>query len=328
MVGVGAVADASVNKSAAGQAPFSKFKTNALAAVHKAVTYAQLNPGVKTKKRKQLEPARLKEMTDVEKSYIAGFIDGDGSVFIGNGTMPVITIRQTIKKKDILEYIQQTTGIGSLSVAVKQSSKTQEQHHWHCSLTESVALAGVLHPYLREKAGKALVMSKMDISRNQRQLNTGLRAEFEVAKKKELKVQALESDKPVHPEHISEYGKLTLQVDIHYLAAFTEAEGSFMININKGKCSLRIGVGQKARWILYQYVLFFEYGAIYKNNSNGCSEWVVTDMEQGYFFMAQILPHVKSYAIKAQIDLIMTNGVNVETKELLNQYKAQKNVKA
>lgn len=99
-------------------------------------------------------------MNNSVKSYIAGFIDGDGSISLSSKG-PQINIVQTEKKKDILEYIQ--TNLQRGKICLKQKKKAEfnsDIYSWYCCASNSVYVANEILPFIIEKKERFNIVSQ------------------------------------------------------------------------------------------------------------------------------------------------------------------------
>jgi intein-encoded DNA endonuclease-like protein len=101
----------------------------------------------------------MNELTETEKAYIAGFFDGEGCISISkhqgkNNRTPVYCLNTILAQKgiDILAYILETTGVGSLNERKKYYPGTYELR---ISPLESVDLLKAILPYLKGKKHEA-----------------------------------------------------------------------------------------------------------------------------------------------------------------------------
>ena len=98
-------------------------------------------------------------------SWLAGFIDGDGSIHIGvrvqnaNGNdyiaiRPVLNITQHINYKWACEYVQKVTGVGSIYIANRSNAKAKAV--WQTlRMQEMIYMLKKLLPYLIIKKSQA-----------------------------------------------------------------------------------------------------------------------------------------------------------------------------
>lgn len=98
-------------------------------------------------------------------SWLAGFIDGDGSIHIGvriqnaNGNdyiaiRPILNVTQHINYKWACEYIQKTTGVGSIYIANRSNAKAKAT--WQTlRVQEMLYMLKKLLPYLIVKKSQA-----------------------------------------------------------------------------------------------------------------------------------------------------------------------------
>jgi hypothetical protein len=99
-------------------------------------------------------------MNNREFSYIAGFIDGDGCICLSSKG-PQISIIQSEKKKDILEYIKNITQKGTISLKEKKKAEfNEDMYQWYCCASDAIELTNKLLPYIIEKQNRFNIVSK------------------------------------------------------------------------------------------------------------------------------------------------------------------------
>lgn len=113
----------------------------------------------------------LKEYTQIQLAYLAGIIDGEGSIYIGNfssnpktGTLHYQTNMEVTNTDESL-IIWLTTNIGgrSSTYTAKQTPKNSRRkvYRWIVSGTLLTHLCEKLHPYLIIKIKQCEIMLKM-----------------------------------------------------------------------------------------------------------------------------------------------------------------------
>lgn len=108
----------------------------------------------------------MNTLTETEKAYLAGLIDGEGCIFISkyrgkNNVSPVYNLRVIVamSEKEILEDMQKITGAGRVHYNPTVSKKREnwsEMWQWITTATADVkALLDAIYPYLRIKKSQA-----------------------------------------------------------------------------------------------------------------------------------------------------------------------------
>jgi len=114
-------------------------------------------------------------LTDVEKAYLAGFIDGEGCLTIKNGgpNCPNGRIQLNIYNTNevILRYIRDKVGFGCVYVGTKEgkyNSKAKTCWRYEVAACQCFVLLSSLLPYLRVKREQAeLLLQYGDSNKNE-----------------------------------------------------------------------------------------------------------------------------------------------------------------
>lgn len=90
------------------------------------------------------------ELTDFQKGYIAGIIDGEGSICLTQNNpnehrSPVISVTSTTQ--EILFFLQELCG-GHISKVKKAADHHKQAWHWALKGDASIALMSEIYPYL------------------------------------------------------------------------------------------------------------------------------------------------------------------------------------
>lgn len=110
----------------------------------------------------------MKQLTEIEKAYLAGIIDGEGCVRLArrrkNNFMAMVIV--TIKQYDLLCYLKEITGVGCI---YKYEKGFKENwcpiHRWQVAAKQARDLLKAVLPYLRIKGKVAEVVLSMPIKR-------------------------------------------------------------------------------------------------------------------------------------------------------------------
>lgn len=113
-------------------------------------------------------------LTNEEKAYMAGFIDGEGCIGIRNGgsrkSIKIIRMHITNTNEEILRYIKDKIGFGSIYCGVAEgqyNNRDKARYVYEVSQRQCYAVLKEVLPYLRIKRLQAeLVMSIYDLDFN------------------------------------------------------------------------------------------------------------------------------------------------------------------
>lgn len=114
---------------------------------------------------------RLKLLSDIESAYIAGAIDGDGCLYMS----PQVTssdsyrmlIKVTCKEKDIVEWLYQHTGVGTLRQQKAYSEHQNNSVYWRWEITshkDVIDLVEKIYPFTITKKRRCELMYHLGIS--------------------------------------------------------------------------------------------------------------------------------------------------------------------
>ena len=81
--------------------------------------------------------------------YIAGFFDGEGCISLSGNALSV-TLTQKARNRHILDWVQETTGVGSLLV-----HKASGCVNWRICSQQAVQFLEQIYPYLKIKDEQA-----------------------------------------------------------------------------------------------------------------------------------------------------------------------------
>ncbi len=99
------------------------------------------------------------KLNKIDCAYIAGFIDGEGSIIIYKRREDSygmrITITQAEKGLWILEWIQEITSVGSITHKIRESILHAPCHQWACNSEAAETLLKQILPYLKLKREQA-----------------------------------------------------------------------------------------------------------------------------------------------------------------------------
>ena len=110
-------------------------------------------------------------LTETEKAYLAGFIDGEGCIMIHRGKQrngaPRHQLRLDIAQanKNFIESLQKTMGLGAVSLVKRRSRNRAPCYHWVLHDRQAEELLKAVRPYLRIKGDQADIAFKFLDSR-------------------------------------------------------------------------------------------------------------------------------------------------------------------
>ena len=116
---------------------------------------------------KLMEDARLQVniLSEVDASYIAAFVDGEGSLSLnrnhsgsGRTTSYVIRIRITNTFKPVIDWIADKIGFGSTREVKLHKNANKQAYEWYINGRRAIALLKQLYPYLIVKKAQADVL--------------------------------------------------------------------------------------------------------------------------------------------------------------------------
>lgn len=101
-------------------------------------------------------PLQAGECADVFWAYLAGFVDGEGSISMcQNGPRFIVTNTYL----PVLEYIKENLGVGYISEVGKNSpNRTRQCYHFNVGANGMRTILPKLVPYLQEKKELAIRM--------------------------------------------------------------------------------------------------------------------------------------------------------------------------
>jgi hypothetical protein len=137
------------------------------------------------------------ELTQTEASYIAGIIDGEGSIMLLMSKNRCISLRVTIAQSEksicLLNWVLKTTGIGSIIVTKRQVSEKHDRGmHWQCNALSAVSMLEQISPYLIVKRRQA----DLSLLTMERLKDPKLKADKEWQKEYKRKIQELNKRGP------------------------------------------------------------------------------------------------------------------------------------
>lgn len=96
------------------------------------------------------------ELSDVDAAYIAGFLDGEGSIFIYEKmNRPRLRVAFANNDLGVLEWISKMTGVGSISTKIKYSKVHATSYILQLNADAALSLLQQVRKYLRIKGEQA-----------------------------------------------------------------------------------------------------------------------------------------------------------------------------
>lgn len=114
----------------------------------------------------------MNKLTEIEKAYLAGFMDGEGCIHISRGydkkgisvsciyTLRVLIAQAGEKGKEILTYWQEKVGLGIVVNQDRKNDKWKSSHTWIISTNHAAAFLASILPYLIIKKEEAEIAIK------------------------------------------------------------------------------------------------------------------------------------------------------------------------
>ncbi len=111
------------------------------------------------------EVLTINELSDVEAAYIAGFLDGEGTISLNKGhtyderrrTTYHLRVRVVNTFPGIIEWIAQKVGHGNVHTRKRYLATHKQAWEWSLSGSRAVRLLEQLYPYLKVKKLQAEV---------------------------------------------------------------------------------------------------------------------------------------------------------------------------
>lgn len=104
---------------------------------------------------------KCKKLNEKDASYIAGFIDGEGSIIIYRRSPKEksygirVTVAQSIKGLSILEWLKEITGVGAIITREPEKKHHSKGAQWACNSEAAETLLEQVLPYLKLKVEQA-----------------------------------------------------------------------------------------------------------------------------------------------------------------------------
>jgi hypothetical protein len=96
------------------------------------------------------------QMADLDAAYLAGFIDGEGSIMIvPRFTTFSTTLQASNTNRNVLDWIASTTGVGGVFAGRKASGPNRATWQWICHGDGAETVLRQIRPHIKVKAEQA-----------------------------------------------------------------------------------------------------------------------------------------------------------------------------
>ena len=93
----------------------------------------------------------MKPISEVEAAYLAAFIDGEGTVTLSRvhlGQMRYLVVSACNNEREIIDWVQKTTGIGHVTRKHRASVAHAENFTWRVASRRALQLLERIAPYM------------------------------------------------------------------------------------------------------------------------------------------------------------------------------------
>ena len=99
----------------------------------------------------RMHNSKVRKMSDIDAAYLAGLIDGEGSILISQKREMRNTWRLQVSNTDfgVLSWVKETTGIGSIFCHKHENPKWKDAGIWQCYSWNARKILKQLMPYLK-----------------------------------------------------------------------------------------------------------------------------------------------------------------------------------
>lgn len=112
----------------------------------------------------------LTKLTETELAYIAGIVDGEGSISLVRSThakrtrgryiYPMVRVANTDRL--LIEWLIAKTGCGAVRYSVQSGDRFKLVHHVGWAVSDAIELLKAIRPFLVIKAGRADLVLELD----------------------------------------------------------------------------------------------------------------------------------------------------------------------
>ena len=99
--------------------------------------------------------------------YLAGYLDGEGCFTVSNPRSALAVVTCTNTHKPTIEWLRDTFGGSIAAPRVPKKANHRPTYTWNITGQEAIELISKLAPYLKEKARQALLIMKIQDTKNQ-----------------------------------------------------------------------------------------------------------------------------------------------------------------
>jgi hypothetical protein len=139
----------------------------------------------------------IKELSETDKAYLAGIMDGEGAIYIsrkkdptmkaGYGYRMVLGVANT--DLPLMNWLVEATGLGTVKPRKRHSPKHKQAYDWYLWSIQAYQFLKAISPYLKQKKQRATIaMSFMEKHSTHKGYLTPEEANAQVAVYDEMKI--------------------------------------------------------------------------------------------------------------------------------------------
>lgn len=100
--------------------------------------------------------ATAREMSTVERAYLAGIVDGEGSIILYE-SRGAVALRIIVANTDhrLIEWVRNVTAVGQDTGAHKATERHKASYYWACNSDAAYSVLTQIRPYLVVKTAQA-----------------------------------------------------------------------------------------------------------------------------------------------------------------------------
>lgn len=100
--------------------------------------------------------ARCKELSPIDAAYIAGFLDGEGSIMILPRAKSInVRVTATNCVRSVLDWLVEVTEVGAVVAKSSKNNNARQSYHYVCNAEAALTLLQQVHSYLKIKREQA-----------------------------------------------------------------------------------------------------------------------------------------------------------------------------
>ena len=110
--------------------------------------------------RRAIEQSKVYRLSISDSAWLAGFIDGEGTIIMyhnGNPS-PVWRLSAVNTDQNTMNHCKELTGVGSMSHRVRDNPKHSDSWEWYVSTWQAKAIVEQIEPYMITKKETARMM--------------------------------------------------------------------------------------------------------------------------------------------------------------------------